>query len=241
MSDKKVHLKLHDNHKKKLHEEIEENHKKVEHITKEAKAILHEYRPALKTGLGKPSSYEGKIRRVSTGIEGLDELIEGGIPEKNVVLLTGTTGTGKSIFAMEFLIEGALHDEPGVYVSLQESLEETMNQMRFFEWPVDELIKKGKLLIVQPELYNFDSLLTTIEDAIDKVSAKRLVIDSISIIGMYFEKKFKIRKSLLDLGQMLKKLGCTTIAISEVGEGQIELSPYGVEEYVSDAVLCKKG
>ncbi|MBI2076065.1 MAG: ATPase [Candidatus Aenigmarchaeota archaeon] len=248
-----IQLKFHeDAEKKKLHEQLEEHHKKLEGIKKDAELLFRNetFRSGEFQGLTKREveikvSSETDVIRVHTGIEGFDELIEGGIPEKSVVLLTGMTGTGKSIFAMEFLIDGALHNEPGVYISLQESLEETMNQMRFFGWPVDKLAEEGKLLIVQPELYNFDGLLTTIEDSIDRVGAKRLVIDSISIIGMYFEEPFKIRKSLLDLGQMLKKLGCTTLAISEVGEGEVELSAYGVEEYVSDGVVVlyyiKKG
>jgi len=235
--------------KKEVHDELEEHHKRIESITKEANELLERYKtePEKKLGVFQYESEEAdhKIKRIKTGVKGLDELIEGGVPEKSLILLTGTTGTGKSIFAMEFLVEGAIHDEPGVYISLQESLEETMSQMRFFGWPVDKLVEEGKLLIVQPELYNFDALMTAIEDAIDKVKAKRLVIDSISIIGMYFEKKFKIRKSLLEIAQLLKKLNCTCIAISEIGEGVVELSPFGIEEYIADAVIilyyAKKG
>ncbi len=222
-----IHLKFREG--KELHEQLEEHHKKLESMKKDAEMILnHEPDRTVSST---------SIERIRTGIEGFDELVEGGLPEKSLVLLTGTTGTGKSIFGMEFLIDGALRGEPGVYISLQESMEETMRQMRFFGWPVDTLIEEGKLLIVQPELYNFEGLLTSIEDSIDRVKAKRLVIDSISIIGMYFEEPFKIRKSLLDIGQLLKKLGCTTIAISEIGEGEIELSAYGIEEFVSDGVI----
>jgi KaiC/GvpD/RAD55 family RecA-like ATPase len=236
--------------KKEIHSELEEHHKKIEIITKEANKLLERYKgaePEKNLGIFQHEAEEAehKVQRVKTGIKGLDELMEGGVPEKSLILLTGTTGTGKSIFAMEFLVEGAINNEPGVYISLQESMEETMNQMRFFGWPVDKLVEDGKLLIVQPELYNFDALLTAIEDAIDKVNAKRLVIDSISIIGMYFEKKFKIRKSLLEIAQLLKKMDCTCIAISEIGEGEVELSPFGIEEYIADAVIilyyAKKG
>lgn len=236
--------------KKKIHHEIEEHHKKIERMTKDAADLLEKYKLSgeektpgvFQKNAGADSSI---VKRVNTGIKGLDELIEGGIPEKSLLLLTGTTGTGKSIFAMEFLVEGALQGENGVYISLQESMEETIKQMRFFGWPVDKLLEEGKLLVVQPELYNFDALMTAIEDAIDRVDAKRLVIDSISIIGMYFERKFKIRKSVLEIAQLLKKLNCTCVAISEVGEGEIELSPYGIEEYIADAVIilyyAKKG
>jgi len=179
----------------------------------------------------------GKITRVFTGIDGLDGLIEGGFPEKSMILLTGSCGTGKTIFGMKFLVEGALRGEPGVYISLEESIEDNMKQMRFFGWPVDRLVKEKKLLIVQPEMYRFDALMTTIEDSIDKIKAKRIVLDSASVIGMYFHDVYKVRRSLLDLSRLLKKSGCTSIAISETKEGQVGLSSYGVEEFVADGVI----
>lgn len=213
-----VQLKIHDGRKRKTEVSEVKKGKKYKEYTRELKAPF-------------------KIVRIQTGIPEFDKLIEGGIPEKSIVLLSGPCGAGKSIFSMRFLVEGALMGEPGVYVSLKESIEETINQMRFFEWPVDNLIEQKKILVVQPELYNFDALLTTLEDTIDRIHAKRLVIDTISILGMYFEDPYKIRKSLLDLGYMLKKLGCTTIAISEIDETQKNLSPYGVEEFVADGVV----
>lgn len=239
----KVHLKIHHKKKKDIHEELEETSRKVEEVKKHAKGVMDDYLPYKKKKARRPK--EDDVARIKTGIDGLDELIEGGFPDNSVILLTGTCGTGKSMFAMNFLVYGAMHDEPGVYVSLEESMDETVREMKAFGWPVEDLIKSNKLLIVQPEMYNFDALMTTIEDAVDKIHAKRLVIDSASIIGMYFENEFKVRKSLLELSRMLKKLGCTTIAISEIREGSISLSPYGVEEYVVDGVVVlhylKKG
>lgn len=229
---------------KPLHEDLEEHYKKMEKITEDAKDIL-EMQSASKSKITANTGQEITVKRVRTGIEGFDELIEGGIPEKSLVLLSGTTGSGKSIFAMNFLVEGAVNGENGVYISLQESMEETINEMRFFGWPIDRLIEEDKIQIVQPELYNYDALLTAIEEAIEKVNAKRLVIDSISIIGMYFEEPFRIRKSLLDLGRLLKKLSCTTLAITEIGEGKSDLSNFGVEEFTADGVIIlyyvKKG
>ena len=232
-----VALKIH--HKKKhLHEELEENHHRLEYLTRELKKYNEEYGKYVKKHpkIAKLQPVYDVVR-VATGIKGFDELIEGGVPEKSLVLLSGPTGAGKSIFSMRFLIEGAMRGEPGIYVSLKESIDETINQMRFFGWPIDRLVEENKILIIQPELYNFDALLTSIEDAIDRIKAKRLIIDTVSIIGMYFEQPFKIRKALLDLGYLLKKLNCTTIAISEIDERQKTLSPYGVEEFIADGVV----
>ena len=183
--------------------------------------------------------------KIQTGVHGLDEILGGGLIKNSLILLSGTCGTGKSIFGMDFLMKGATQGEPGVYISIEESPEGNIQQMKMLGWPVDDMIKKKKLLILQPELYNFDALLTTIEDSVDRIKAKRLVIDSVSIIGMYFEDPYKVRKSLLQLNQLLKKLNCTTIAIDEIKECKEDLSAYGVEEFVADGVvilyLIKKG
>ncbi len=174
---------------------------------------------------------------LKTGIRGLDKILGGGIPEEHIVLVSGGCGTGKTIFGMKFLVGGAMKGEPGVFVSFEESPDSTIKQMKLLGWPADRLISEKKLLIVRPELYDFDALLTIIEDAVEGIKAKRLVIDPASLIGMYFENKFKVRKALLDLGRLLKKINCTTIAIDEIQEGEPSLSAYGVEEFIVDGVI----
>lgn len=183
------------------------------------------------------------LKRVQTGVKGFDELVEGGFPERSLIIVTGTCGTGKSTFAMRFLVEGALKGEPGVYVCLEESVEENIAGMKFFGWPIEQLIKEKKLLVTKPELYDFDKLLTLIEDSISKIKAKRVVVDSSSIIGLYFKDAFKVRKAIIDLENSLKRLGCTSIIINEINEGSEGLSTFGVEEFVADGVVvlyCQK-
>jgi KaiC/GvpD/RAD55 family RecA-like ATPase len=190
-------------------------------------------KPSIKV-LSKPG--KSKVERVKTGIKGFDSLIDGGFPNNALILVSGTCGTGKSLFGMNFLVEGALKGEPGVYVSLEESPEENIRQMKSFDWPVDDLIKQRKLLIIQPTLYNYEALLTKIEDAVNMIGAKRLVLDSLSIIGMYFENVYKVRKSVLELSALLKRLECTTIAIDET-EKEEDLSAFHVEEFVVDGLI----
>ena len=177
------------------------------------------------------------VNRVKTGIEGLDELIEGGIPQGAFVLLSGGTGTGKSIFGINYLAYGAQHGEPGVYISLEEGYEENKLQMNLFGWDIEKLQKEKKLLILQPKIYNFDKLVETIQDTITSIGAKRVVIDSISILELYFEDPFKTRRNILELGRIMKGLGVTTLAISEIDEGSVGISRQGVEEFVSDGVI----
>ena len=193
------------------------------------------------SGLAKKKSVTKTLRRgltvVKTGIPGLDRLLGGGIPEGHFVLVSGACGTGKSILGMKFLIEGALKGETGVYVSLEESVESAIKQMEILGWPINRLINEKKLIIVRPELYNFDALLTAIEDALDKIKAKRLVIDPASVIGMYFEDKFRVWKALIDLRSLLRKMHCTTIATDNTAGDEPSLSAYGVEEFVADGLI----
>ncbi|HIH32948.1 MAG TPA: hypothetical protein HA227_01720 [Candidatus Diapherotrites archaeon] len=128
-------------------------------------------------------------------------------------------------------------------MSLEEDVQENIKEMMLFEWPIEQLISEKKLLITQPELYDFDKLVTHIEDAATKMKAKRIVIDSSSLIGLYFKDAFKVRRAMIDLENMLKRLKSTAVVINEIKEGDEGLSTYGVEEFIADGVIvlyCQK-
>ncbi|MFH0868841.1 MAG: ATPase domain-containing protein, partial [archaeon] len=183
------------------------------------------------------ASQVSKTHRLQTGISGMDNLMEGGIPEKSLVLLSGSAGTGKTIFAFQWLVTGALANEPGVYVAMEEDPDQIVIEMERFGWPIRKLIKDKKLIIIRPELYKYDLFMTAIEDAMDKIDAKRLVVDSMSVIGLYFENPYKVRRAVFDLNRTIKRLGVTTMVITEIREGSQAISTYGVEEYVADGVI----
>jgi len=179
------------------------------------------------------------IERVKTGIKGLDELIFGGFPKNSTILIAGTTGTGKTTFGLNFLVNGALkYKEPGVYVSLEEEPKRIIENIKSsFSWPIDKLIKKNSLKLVKAELYDFDKLKILIEDEVDAIKAKRLVIDPTTIISLYFEKPLEIRRGIVDLDRSVKKLGCTTLMTCEIPEGTRGISMFGVEEFVADGII----
>lgn len=185
----------------------------------------------------KQSAKDGMVERVGTGIEGFDELIEGGIPKSSFILISGGTGTGKSIFGMNYLAAGAEAGEAGVYVSLEEGYDENKLQMSLFGWDLDKFQSEKKMLILQPKMYNFDKLMEAIQSAIFSINAKRVVIDSISILELYFEDKFKTRRNIIDMAKMLKEYGVTTLAISEIDDKSGGISREGVEEFVADGVV----
>ncbi|MEM4255531.1 MAG: ATPase domain-containing protein [Candidatus Norongarragalinales archaeon] len=198
--------------------------------------------------------------RVKTGIKGLDELIEGGIPRGRTVLVSGASGTGKSIFGMEFLYKGATeYNEPGVFVTFDEHPDKIRQDMLRFGWNIAEEEKHDKIAILDgssakigapsdeehllmPGL-DFNKLLVEMLATARKVGAKRLVVDSIPAMGQLLEKEGDIRKNILKLSYTLGKSGITSILTSEIEEqdasktGSLKFSKYGVEEYVADGVI----
>lgn len=177
-----------------------------------------------------------KIERVKTGIKGLDELISGGFPSGSSILITGTAGSGKSMLAMQYLYYGAKeHGERGLFISLEEEPERLIDDFSPILKDIEDLVKDKKIMIVKTELYKFDEAKSMIEDLIDKFKPTRVVVDPTTIVSLYFENVLQARRSLVELTEMLKKLGCTTLMTSESDERQpVTL---GIEEFIVDAVV----
>ena len=194
------------------------------------------------------------MNRIQTGIDGFDKLIEGGIPEGRSILISGGTGTGKTIFAIQFLINGAKQEEPGIYLTLDERPDLIREDMLRFGWNIRELEDKGKIQIIDGTIakvgipsdeefslpatgFDLDKLLLELMRTIKKIKAKRVVIDSIPALGMNFENEHEIRKAILKIVYLLSRAGVTTLLTTEVNEGSKQFGKYGVEEFVSDGVI----
>ncbi len=175
--------------------------------------------------------------RTKTGIPGMDELLDGGIPRGNLVVLAGDPGSGKTCFCIEYLYMGAMkHNEPGIYISMEETYDEIIRNGREFGYDLESLIKKEMLIIEVVELYDFDKLKNLIEDSIQRISAKRLVIDPGVIFRLYFDRELDARKRIMSLGKMLKQIDCTTVITNEINLDKTR-SLFGLEEYVADGVI----
>lgn len=181
----------------------------------------------------------GKDIRVKTGISGFDEFINGGIPEGNIVLVSGAAGTGKSLFALEFIYYGAKEfNEPGVYITLEEFADRIIvnaGKLGFMDIP--ELIEEGRMGIIRTEVFNIEKLVGVIEDLIDQYDAKRVSIDSISALSAFAEKPYQVRRTILELANMLKRQKVTavfTCGVSSTTEGHFGVS---IEEYAVDGII----
>lgn len=195
------------------------------------------------------------MERVPTGIKGLDALIEGGIPEGRTMLVSGGTGTGKTIFSTQFLYNGAQkYKEPGIYVTLDERPSLIRQDMMRFGWDLRKMEENDMIQIIDGSLakigipsdeefsmpatgFDIDKLLLEIMRTTKRIGAKRLVIDSIPALGLNYETKNEIRNAILKLSYLLMRIGVTTVMTSEIEEGSNKFSKYGVEEFVVDGVI----
>ncbi len=195
------------------------------------------------------------IERFSTGVEGLDAKMEGGLVKGSVTLLTGKTGTGKTAFCASYLYAGALRSDPGLYVTTEEREEDIKNDIAaMFGWDFTLLEQRGliKFLPIRPQipstvttgedlgryvkLYIFQ-IMDTIIKAIREINAKRLVLDSVSIIEMFIKDEYLSRVALIQLMDKLKELGVTSLITGTVPETSEALSGGGIVEFIADAVI----
>lgn len=178
-----------------------------------------------------------KVERLSSGIPGLDKLLKGGIPQGAVVLVSGGTGCGKTTFGCQYLWHGLQKGENGLYLTLEESPEEIKNDSLQFGWDFSKFEDKGAFRIVYYDPFELGEIITRMTDLIVVNKVKRLVIDSISLFGLYLKDEYKIRQKMYRLVEALKRTGCTSLILSEILEDSKSLSRYGVEEFVVDGLI----
>ena len=203
------------------------------------------------------------IKRVETGIEGLDKALGGGIPQGNLVLVSGGAGTGKSTLAMQYLVNGAkLFGEKGLYVSTEQTEEELKKQASTYGWDLDTLIKKNLLKIEYLEVTKTDNALQRIYDAYTSFTPQRLVIDSLTTLtdsllvsGISEDSSFTMiqvaenispiprtekimaKTMLYKLIAKLKLFRTTTLMTSELPEETHYLSADQTSEFITDGVI----
>jgi len=191
------------------------------------------------------------IKRVESGIPGLDEILHGGIPYRNIVLLSGGPGTGKSIFGQQFLFHGLKREEPGVLVTLEEHPVQVRINMSQFGWDVRPYEEKGLFAIVDAftggigeaakrERYvvrsidDFPSFIDIVREAIKDLGAQRVVIDSVTTL--YLTKPVVARSVVMQLKRVLSGLGCTSILVSQISVGERGFGGPGVE-HAADGII----
>ena len=195
------------------------------------------------------------VERAQTGIPGLDDLVEGGFPRGRTILLTGPTGTGKTIFGMQFLHHGASIAEPGILLTLEEKPKHLRQEMKQLGMDILSMEKEGKLAIIDaslvrlglesdekftlsPESFDINHLIQNLIMTARNMGAKRVVVDALPSLDILLDNdKQKIRNAIIEMNYLLQENNLTSILLSEIPAGGQNYSPHGVEEFVSDGVI----
>jgi circadian clock protein KaiC len=187
------------------------------------------------------SASEVDLPRAPTGVAGLDEMLHGGFPRGHVVLVTGLPGTGKTCLGLQFLLAGATAGEKGVFLSLEEDAPALVTSARQFGWPVDEASHGGRFTIVRLDPKETHASLQRIQGQLGKelasMGAKRIVVDSVSLLNMLSDSETSRRTTLFALAAACRASGATTILTAEADPRHPEVSRDGLSEYVADGVL----
>jgi len=177
------------------------------------------------------------MERLKSGIIGLDELMGGGFPKTQLILLTGTSGTGKTTFCTQFMHYGVKNGENGVYLTLEEPIESIKENAKGFGWDFEALEKSKKFAFIRYDPFHIEDVFTMLESTVRQVKATRVVVDSVSAIGLHIKDRTELRRMIFNLSLILRKLGCTALISSEIVPGSKGISRFGVEEFVADSVI----
>jgi circadian clock protein KaiC len=185
------------------------------------------------------------LPKAATGISGLDAVLGGGLPLGRSALVLGPAGSGKTLMAVQFLVSGARDEEPGVLVTFEESADKVAANVASLGIDISELEEAGRLTVIafEPEPseavasgeYDFEPLFLRLGAAIDRIGAKRVVLDAVEVLYGSFTDAATVRSELHRLIRWLEARGVTAVITGERGDAG--LTRHGIEEYVSDCVL----
>ena len=186
------------------------------------------------------------LPKCPTGIQGLDEITGGGLPAGRPTLVCGSAGSGKTMFAMEFLVRGATQfGEPGVFMMFEENAAEIAANVRSLGFDLEKLAAQKKLVLDHVHIerseieetgeYDLEGLFIRIGHAVKFVGAKRVVLDTVEALFSGLPNHAVLRAELRRLFRWLKDRGLTAVITGERGEQS--LTRYGLEEYVADCVI----
>ena len=185
--------------------------------------------------------FETDIDRTDIGIEGLDEMILGGIPSRSLLTVIGGPGTGKTTFGLQFLNETLESGGRGVYITLEQSRESILSTAEEKGWPFREHVDADRLAVASLDPIQMANSLASIRNDLTRLiasfGADRLVLDSVSLLEMMYDHPAKRRSEVFGFTRLLKEAGVTTLLTSEASDESAYASRYGLVEYLTDGVV----
>ncbi|MBD3209765.1 hypothetical protein GF318_00090 [Candidatus Micrarchaeota archaeon] len=178
-------------------------------------------------------------KMVKSGIPGLDEIMGGGLLEGSITTVGGRSGSGRSTFALQFLYNGAMeYDEPGLYISIEESKQDFFFHMSGYNWDLEKAEAEQKLVFLDYPIYEVDQILTqygAIQEIINSTGVKRVVIDSVMPIALFFPDEDERKKGFLKLIDNIRKWNTTTLMVAEDTHsrnvGSLPSTAFGIESF----------
>jgi len=185
----------------------------------------------------KVAKTEGMVQRVKTGIDGLDQLIDGGFPRGRSILVAGAPGSGKTIFALQYAYRGVTEfNEPSIFVTLDEPKLHLLETARRFNWRLEELPENKFRLIemIPSEFMELKPMGTTafIKDIAKEIGAKRIVVDPLTTVMMQMQNRFSARLEIMKILNDLRQTNCTSVLTSEM-TGTL----FQPEQYLTDGAI----
>lgn len=189
------------------------------------------------------------MKKIATGIPGFDLIASGGLPEQRTTLVSGTAGSGKTIFAVQFLAAGIMYyNEPGVFVTFEETPEDIRRNVASLGWDIAAWEAEGKWAFVDasPQIeaetivvgeYDLGALLARLEHAVRQIGARRLAMDSLGAVFVRFKNDATLRHELLRIAAGVRLMGVTTVMTAERDKEYGDITRFGIEEFVADNVI----
>ena len=196
-----------------------------------------------------PDLKDDAVEKMPTGMGGFDIIAKGGLPRNRTTLVSGTAGSGKTVFAMQFLAAGILdHNETGVFVTFEETARDIRRNMIGFGWDLREWERQGKLVFVDASpdphvetvvsgAFDLSALLARVQHAVKKVGAVRVSVDSVGAVFSQFADQSIVRRELYRVAAGLKELGTTAVLTAERTDDYGPIARFGVEEFIADNVM----
>jgi circadian clock protein KaiC len=191
-----------------------------------------------------------KMERISTGINGLDDLIGGGFQKGKTYLISGEAGTGKTVFCLQYALDGLYKKDSVVYLTIDERPIHLIQDAATFNWDLETPIRDKRLYLIDitPEFSELrlgkfkgnvenEKILEEIRSCVKKVDAKRVVIDPIAPMFASSENQFQLREYIRQLMFSLDELGTTNLVSSIIDTGSNMISKFGVEEFFASGVI----
>src|SRR5437867_908423 len=188
------------------------------------------------------------VEKLTTGITSFDVIAKGGLPKHRTTLISGTAGSGKTVFAIQFLASGILSGENGVFVTFEESAADIRANMQSFGWDLDKWEREGRLAFVDASpdpametietgTFDLSALLARVQHAVRKVGAQRVSVDSLRALFSQFSDQSIVRRELFRISSALKSMNVTAVLTAERIEEYGPIARFGVEEFIADNVM----